>query len=100
MGELVELLVYHDLWCKMQLFADLIGQDAEGTNEAQRRGPKNLLDDLPETFNEAQLEALRLSLGKSKEGTNRQLRVWTHRKFITYSVQTGLYSKTQEYLKG
>ena len=100
MGELVEWLVYHDLWSKMQLFADLIGQDAEGTNEAQRRGPKNLLDDLPETFNEAQLEALRLSLGKSKEGTNRQLRVWTHRKFITYSVQTGLYSKTQEYLKG
>lgn len=100
MGELVEWLVYHDLWSKMQLFADLIGQDAEGTNEAQRRGPKNLLDDLPETFNEAQLEALRLSLGKSKEGTNRQLRVWTHRKFITYSAQTGLYSKTQEYLKG
>ena len=100
MGELVEWLVYHDLWSKMQLFADLIGQDAEGTNEAQRRGPKNLLDDLPETFNEAQLEALRLSLGKSKEGTNRQLRVWIHRKFITYSAQTGLYSKTQEYLKG
>lgn len=100
MGELVEWLVYHDLWSKMQLFADLIGQDAEGTGEAQRRGPKNLLDDLPETFNEAQLEALRLSLGKSKEGTNRQLRVWTHRKFITYSAQTGLYSKTQEYLKG
>lgn len=100
MGELVEWLVYHDLWSKMQLFADLIGQDAEGTNEAQRRGPKNLLDDLPETFNEAQLEALRLSLGKSKEGTNRQLRVWKNRKFITYSAQTGLYSKTQEYLKG
>jgi len=100
MGELVEWMVYHDLWSKMQLFADLIGQDADGTNEAQRRGPKNLLDDLPETFNEAQLEALRLSLGKSKEGTNRQLRVWVHRKFITYSAQTGLYSKTQEYLKG
>ena len=46
------------------------------------------------------MEALRLSLGKSKEGTNRQLRVWVHRKFITYSAQTGLYSKTQEYLKG
>ena len=32
MGELVEWLVYHDLWSKMQLFADLIGQDAEGTS--------------------------------------------------------------------
>ena len=27
-------------------------------SEAQRRGPKNLLEDLPDSFNEAQLEAL------------------------------------------
>lgn len=69
-------------------------------NVAGRRGPKNLLDDLPESFNEAQLEALRLSLGKDKDGTKNQLYKWTHRKFITYSAQTGLYSKTQEYLAG
>ena len=100
MGELVEWLVYHDLWSKMQLFADLLGQDADSTSEAQRRGPKNLLDSLPDTFNEAQLEALRLSLGKTKEGTKSQLYQWAHRNFITYSAQTGLYTKTQEYLKG
>ena len=69
-------------------------------NVAGRRGPKNLLDDLPESFNEAQLEALRLSLGKDKDGTKNQLYKWTHRNFITYSAQTGLYSKTQEYLTG
>ena len=58
------------------------------------------LRDLPNTFNEAQLEALRVSLDKSKEGTGNQLRKWVHRKFITYSNQTGLYTKTEEYLKG
>ncbi len=100
MGELVEWLVYHDLWSKMQIFADLLGQNADSICEAQRRGPKNLLDNLPESFNMAQLEALRLDLGKSKEGTANQLRKWTHRKFITYSAQTGLYSKTQQYLLG
>jgi hypothetical protein len=100
MGEVVEWLVYRDLWSKMQLFADLLGKDADLVSEAQRRGPKNMLDDLPNTFNEAQLEALRLNIGKSKEGTNSQLRQWLFRKFVTYSNQTGLYTKTEEYLKG
>ena len=99
MGELVEWLVYHDIWSKMAVFADMLGKDSYEMSEAQRRGPKNMLDDLPNTFNEAQLEAIRTSLGKSKEGTKVQLRQWLHREFITYSNQTGLYSKTEEYLK-
>ena len=98
MGELVEWLVYHDMWSKMRLFADMLGgKDSDQMSEAQRRGPKNMLDNLPETFNEAQLEALRTSLGKSSEGTNSQLRKWVFRGFITYSEQTGLYSKTEAY---
>ena len=100
MGELVERLVYHDVWSKMQIFADLLGKDADTMSEAQRRGPKNMLDSLPNTFNEKQLEALRTSLGKNPEGTTNQLRKWVFRKFITYSHQTGLYTKTEEYLKG
>ena len=100
MGELVEWLVYHDIWSKMQLFADMLGKNVDLLIEAQRRGPKNMLDGLPDTFNEAQLEALRTSLGKSKEGTNGQLRQWVFRKFITFCAETGLYTKTDEYLKG
>ena len=100
MGELVEWLVYHDIWSKMQIFADLIGKDADTMGEAHRHGPKNMLDSLPDSFNEKQLEALRMELGKSIEGTNSQLRKWVFRKFITYSNQTGLYTKTEEYLKG
>ena len=99
MGELVEWLVYHDIWSKMQLFADMLGKDIDQLGEAQRRGPKNMLDSLPNPFNEAQLEALRTSLGKSAEGTKGQLAKWVFRKFITYSDQTGLYSKTQAYLE-
>ena len=67
-------------------------------SEAQRRGPKNMLDSLPNSFNEAQLQALRTSLGKSPEGTKSQLYKWVFRKFITYSSQTGLYTKTNDYL--
>jgi hypothetical protein len=93
MGELVEWLVYRDLWSKMQLFADMLSQDADVVSEAQRRGPKNMLDDLPNEFNEQQLEALRTQMGKSKEGTKNQLYKWVFRKFITYNEQTGVYEK-------
>ena len=101
MGDMVEWLVYHDIWSKMQIFSDMLnGKDANPTSEAQRRGPKNMLDSLPDSFNEKQLEALRMELGKNSEGTKGQLNKWVFRKFITYSAQTGLYSKTDEYLKG
>ena len=100
MGELVEWLVYHDLWSKMQIFADMLKDGDVSTTETSKSGPKNMLDGLPDTFNEAQLEALRAELGKNKEGTKAQLRQWMHRKFIEYSNQTGLYTKTEEYLSG
>jgi len=100
MGEIVEWLVYHDMWSKMQLFADMLGKDADTMSDAQRRGPKNMLNSLPDSFNMAQLEALRIQMGKNKEGANAQMRQWVSRGFISYSNQTGLYSKTEEYLNG
>ena len=98
MGELVEWLVYHDLWSKLQIFADMLKESDYGASEASKTGPKNMLDDLPDTFNLAQLEALRVSMEKPIEGTKAQLRQWLHRKFIEYSAQTGLYTKTELYL--
>ena len=100
MGEMVQWLVYHDLWSKVQLFADMLGKDTAESAEAQRRGPRNMLESLSDTFNEEQLSALRTSLGKSTGGTKGQLRKWMSRKFITYNPATGLYAKTDEYLKG
>ena len=100
MGDLVEWLVYHDLWSKMQLFADMLCLDGNTLGEARRHGPKNMLDTLPDTFSEAQLAALRTSSGKSAEGTKNQLYQWVFRQFITYDEQTGMYTKTEKYQKG
>ena len=100
MGELVEWLVYHDLWSKMQIFAAMLKDGDVSTTETSKTGPKNMLDSQSDTFNEAQLEALRAELGKNKEGTKAQLRQWMHRKFIIFSSESGLYSKTDEYLNG
>ena len=92
MSDMVEWLVYHDLWSKMRIFADLLGDNADTTGDAKRRGPKNMLDSLPDTFSLEQLRQLRISLGKSADGKD-QLRTWRNRGFITYSAQTGMYSK-------
>ena len=97
-GEMVEWLVYHDLWSKMQIFSDLLKEGDTSTSEAQRRGPKNMLDSLPDTYNQAQLEALRIELGKDKEGASNQIYKWVFRKFITLDPSTNLYTKTPEYL--
>ena len=99
-GEFMIWFCYYDLWSKVMVFGDMFKGGEVQPEEAQKNGPKNMLDSLDKNFNEQQLEALRLSLGKSKEGTKHQLRVWKNRKFITYSAQTGLYTKTEEYLKG
>ena len=99
MGEMVEWLVYHDLWSKMAVFADMLKEGNTNLSEVAKTGPKNMLEELPDSFNEAQLEALRTNVGKPKEGAKRQLRVWKNRGFITYSELTGLYTKTEEYLR-
>ena len=100
MGELVEWLVYRDLWSKMQIFSDLLKEGDTSTSEAGKSGPKNMLEDLPDTFSQTQLEALRTQLGKNKEGANTQLRNWKSRGFITLDPSTNLYTKTPEYLNG
>lgn len=99
-GEYMVWFCYYDLWSKVKVFGDMFKGGEVLPDDMQKSGPKNMLDDLPNPFNEQQLEALRLQIGKSKEGTKHQLNVWKNRGFITYSHQTGLYTKTEEYLKG
>ena len=99
MGDVVEWLVFHDMWSKYQVLGDLLKEGDTCTTEASKAAPANMLDDIKgDSFNEQQLEALRLESGKSKEGTKRQLRVWVHRGLITFNEQTGLYTKTESYL--
>ncbi len=97
-GDYVVWFCYYDLWSKVKVFGDMFKTDMNTADDAQKCGPKNMLDKLGNPFNEQQLEALRTELGKSKEGTRHQLSVWVNRGFIEYSAQTGLYTKTDAYL--
>ena len=98
MGDLVEWMVYHDLWSKFQVFSDLLKEGELNMRETKKNGPTDMLEDLPDTFSTPQLEALRVSMDKPKDATS-QLKNWTYRGFISYSDETGLYTKTELYLK-
>jgi hypothetical protein len=91
---------YYDLWARLQVFDQMISPGDVQADNAHKRGQVNMLESLPNPFSEQQLENLRISLGKSKDGTKHQISVWVNRNFVAYSNQTGLYSKTEEYLKG
>ena len=97
-GEFMIWFCYYDLWSKVKVFGDMFKGGEAQQEETQKRGPKNFLQELPDSFSEQQLEALRVSMGKAKEGTRHQISVWTNRGLIELSEQ-GLYSKTDKYLK-
>jgi hypothetical protein len=99
-GEFMIWFCYYDLWSKVHVFGDMFKLDDAPSEVTRKNGPANMLNDLATSFNEQQLEALRLERGKSKEGTKHLLNVWKYRGFVTYSKETGLYTKTDEYLKG
>ena len=98
-GAYVRWFCYYDLWSKCKVFGDMFKLGDTKAGDAGHGGPKNMLDSLPATFSEAQLAALRLAMGKSREGTRHQLNVWKNRGFIAYSSQTETFSKTDKYLK-
>ena len=62
-----------------------------------KKGPKNTIDSLPDVFTEKQLEDLRVSIGKSKEGTKNQIYQWKNRGYIVKESE-GMWRKTDTYI--
>ncbi len=97
-GEMMEWFCYYDLWSKVHVFGDLFkGAEPLDEETVRKKGPRNMLEDLPDTFSMQQLEALRQEAGKPQKGTKDQLRQWGNRGLIIYSEETMMYTKTEEY---
>ena len=72
----------YDLYCKMRFFGDAIKRANFSNEKSSKRGPANLLQQLPDIFNFQQAEYLRLQLGMDKKGTPSMLRNWVNRNYI------------------
>ena len=98
--DFVEWSLYYDLWSKLQIFSPQMRKAQNCTHvDVRKYGPVNMLNLLKgDSFSKEQLEQLRLSR-EMPAYCDDQLHNWINRKFITYSAQTGLYTKTEEYLR-
>ena len=72
----------YDLYCKMRFFGDAIKRANFSNEKSSKRGPANLLLQLPDVFNFQQAEYLRSQLGMDKKGTPSMLRNWVNRNYI------------------
>ena len=72
----------YDLWCKMMFFGAGIAKANEVGEKSSKRGPANLLQQLPDTFTYAQAEMVRQQNEFGKKGTAMMLRNWVNRHYI------------------
>ena len=72
----------YDLWCKMIFFGAGIAKANEVGEKSSKRGPANLLQQLPDTFTYTQAEMVRLQNEFGKKGTAMMLRNWVNRHYI------------------
>ena len=72
----------YDLWCKMIFFGAGIAKANETGEKSSKRGPANLLQQLPDTFTYTQAEMVRLQNEFGKKGTAMMLRNWVNRHYI------------------
>lgn len=72
----------YDLWCKMIFFGAGIAKANETGEKSSKRGPANLLQQLPDTFTYAQAEMVRQQNEFGKKGTAMMLRNWVNRHYI------------------
>ena len=79
----------YDLWCKMIFFGAGIAKANEVGEKSNKRGPANLLQQLPDNFTYTQAEMVRLQNDFGKNGTARMLRNWVNRHYIEKNPPKG-----------
>ncbi len=72
----------YDLWYKMQFFGAAIEAANQEAEHTQKRGPRNLLELLPDEFNVHDADIVRQANGMDTRGTRNMLSQWVHRGYL------------------
>ena len=72
----------YDLYCKMRFFGDAIKRANDTGEKSSKRGPSNMLMQLPDEFTYQQVIDLRVANGMSQKGTSKMLGNWKDRHYI------------------
>ena len=71
----------YDLACKMEFFGAAI-EEAQAANPNKQKGPRNLLELLPDNFSYREAVEVRLQAGMDEKGTQNMLNQWGYRNYI------------------
>ena len=106
MEDFIRWSLKYDMWCKMNFFGDAIEGLEEADTRTKKRGPKNLLDLLPETFTREEASQMRIRCGVKTGTVQSMLDNWKYRGYITLvddipaqDLASQLFIKTEEYMK-
>ena len=82
--EFVRWSLQYDLYCKMTFFGEAIEAANRSTDEqkAGHRGPRNLLELLPQEFSVHDAALVRQANGMDTDGTRNMLSQWVHRGYL------------------
>ena len=73
----------YDLWCKMQFFGDAIEQANNAAERTGTRGPRNLLELLPDTFTIEDAKRVRRLQGLPISGAAHMIAAWKNRRYVS-----------------
>ena len=94
--DFVRWSLQYDLWCKMQFF----GEDIEKANqESERigtRGPRNLLELLPDEFTLDDAKRMRQKQGMDASRAIKMIRIWKSRKYV-FQISDFSFVKSEKY---
>ena len=107
MADFVRWSLRYDLWCKMHFFGQAVEEEESSGRSSNRRGPRNLLDLLPEVFTREEAGLLRQSQGIRSGSLSFMLSNWKKRGYIELygeevpqkEIARQRYIKSETYLK-
>ena len=87
----------YDLWCKMAFFGEDI-ERAENGDDARigKRGPRNLLELLPDKFTLEDANRVRRQQGMDTEKTGNMISTWKKRQYVV-QMTDGSFQKSDKY---
>lgn len=79
--DFVRWSLQYDLWCKMQFFGEAI-ENADNVDNKPKRGPRNLLEMLPEEFTLQEAANVRRQQGMDAKSAIKMIRNWKSRGYV------------------
>ena len=97
--DFVRWSLQYDLWCKMQFFGDDIEAANSGNERMGTRGPRNLLDLLPDEFTTEDALQVRVKqgMGSDKKKCSHMIHQWVYRNYVS-QITDHSFIKSKKYV--